>query len=127
MSDDDRNIDYDQIAKDQEFARAFAAGETQLTYDDTAPIPELPPAGAPVMVVRPIRLPFDADQAIQDIAARRGMSVSALLRDWILADLEADQVISQEDPAVVLRGLQAGLGRVIDNLTAQQRQHRNAA
>lgn len=124
MSDDE--LDYEQVAEDLKFAKAWMAGDVDLTYDDTAPVPELPPAGAPVMVVRPIRLPYEADQAIQEIARERGVKPSALLRDWILDDLEADRVLSQQDPAVLLRGLQAGLERVIDNLTAG-RQHRDAA
>jgi hypothetical protein len=124
MNDDD--LDYAQIAADQDFARRIAAGEP-LEVDDTAEVPDLPPPGAPVMVVRPIRLPFEADQAIQEIARRRGVTPSALLRDWILAELEAHHTV-EEDPMVALGIIQAGLQRVVNKLRAQQQhQDRDAA
>jgi hypothetical protein len=44
MHDD---LDHAQIAADQEFARAFTAGDVELAYDGAAPVPELPPVGAP--------------------------------------------------------------------------------
>lgn len=102
MNDDD--LDYAQIAEDQEFARRIAAGEPLTPVDNpdeaAALIAQLPPSGAPVRVVRPVRLPYDVDKAVQELAARRDTTPSALIRDWVIAALEDSASL---DPATELR------------------------
>lgn len=69
-----------------------------LTDDDgTAPAPPAP--GEP-MVVRSLRLPVDVYQRINAVAARHGVAVSTLMREWIEAELAAtedDEPISRSD------------------------------
>jgi predicted DNA-binding protein len=61
---------------------------------------ELPPPGAPVMVVRSLRLPVELDQRVKAAAQHRGVPTSTLVREWIeleLTALEQDQPISRAD------------------------------
>lgn len=126
MSDDD--IDYAQIAADQEFAKAFNADEIELTYDDS---PEaaaeaerrLPPPGAPVTTLRTVRLPWELDQAVQELAARRDTTPSALIRDWVIAALEDDASL---DPATELRRSLQSATRLAEQILSSDR-HRDAA
>jgi hypothetical protein len=97
MSNDE--IDYAEIAAGQEFAKAVATG-LPLEYDDAAPVPDLPPAGAPVMIVRPIRLPFEVDATVKRIAELQGTNPSALIRRWV-EDAVAER--SEDDPVTELR------------------------
>ncbi|WP_432992291.1 hypothetical protein [Dactylosporangium sp. CA-233914] len=92
-------LDPRQLAADQEFAAAIAGGAA-LDYDDTAAVPELPRAGAPVMVVRPVRLPYDVDAAVKQMAARLGVTPSALIRSWVEAAVDDSEAA---DPVTELR------------------------
>lgn len=120
---DDDDIDYAQIAEDQQFAKAYIAGEVELTYDDSAPVPELPPPDAPVRVVRPVRLPYEVDKAIRELAARRDTTPSALIRDWVVAALEESTSL---DPAVELRRSLDSAQRAAAEILRTNR-HRDAA
>ncbi|MEV0567293.1 CopG family transcriptional regulator [Dactylosporangium sp. NPDC050588] len=119
MHDD---LDHAQIAADQEFARAFAAGEVELVYDDSAPVPELPPVGAPVTVVRPVRLPHEVDAAVKRLADQTGTTPSALIRRWIEAALVNE---TTPDPVAELRYLSAAVQRIAETLDSDRT--RNAA
>ena len=69
---------------------------------------EVPPRGAPVMVVRSLRLPFELDQRLKAAAKRRGVPTSTLVREWIeleLTALEDDQPISRADALRALAAL----------------------
>jgi hypothetical protein len=114
MHDD---LDHAQIAADQEFARAFTAGEVDLVYADAAPTPELPPAGAPVTVVRPIRLPYDIDAAVKQLAERTGTTPSALIRRWVEAALVNE---TTPDPVAELRYLSAAVQRIAETLDSNR-------
>lgn len=50
-------------------------------------MPELPPPGAPVSVVRPVRLPYEVDVAVKAIADARGVPISTVIREWVQAGL----------------------------------------
>lgn len=61
---------------------------------------ELPPPGAPVMVVRSLRLPVELDGRVKAAAERRGVPTSTLIREWIeleLTALDHDEPISRAD------------------------------
>lgn len=125
MSDDD--IDYAQIAADQEFARGFVAGEIELAYDhnpEAAAEAErlLPPPDAPVTTLRTLRLPWQIDQRLQALAARRETTPSALLRDWAIAMLDESESL---DPATELRRYLAAAQQAANELTSDR--HRDAA
>jgi len=73
--------------------KAFDAGE--LIYDDSLPVPELPPEATDeemdnVMIVRTFRMPTRLDTKVRTIAKKRGLDVSALLREWIAEMVAAD-------------------------------------
>ncbi|MEU7871265.1 CopG family transcriptional regulator [Dactylosporangium sp. NPDC049140] len=108
-----------QLAADQEFAAAVAGG-APFDYDDTAVVPDLPPPGAPVMVVRPVRLPSDLDAAVKDLAARQGVTPSALIRGWVEAAVD-----DTTDPVTELRRSLDAAQRAANELTADR--HRDAA
>jgi hypothetical protein len=117
MNDDDPA----QLAADQEFAAEIAAG-APLDYDDATSVPELPPANAPVMVVRPVRLPYDVDAAVKDLAVRQGATPSALIRGWVEAALDDD---NNADPVTELRRSLDAAQRAVRELAADR--HRDAA
>jgi hypothetical protein len=114
MHDD---LDHAQIAADQEFARAFTAADVELAYDDTAAVPELPPVGAPITVVRPIRLPHDIDAAVKQLAERAGTTPSALIRRWVEAALVNE---TTPDPVAELRYLSAAVQRIAETLDSNR-------
>jgi hypothetical protein len=109
------DFDWQAAAQTDRLAHGLADGSIELAYDD-GPTPELPPADAPVSVVRPIRLPYDVDEAARKLAAQRGVSVSVVLREWIIAGLEAGG--AQPDPVTELRRsldvAQRALNRIAD-------------
>ena len=79
-----------------------------LEFDGDAAEDEVPPRGAPVMVVRSLRLPFELDQRLKAAAKRRGVPTSTLVREWIeleLTALEDDQPISRADALRALAAL----------------------
>jgi predicted DNA-binding protein len=86
-----------ELPKRPEDIRTFMES---LEFGEDASEEELPPRGAPVMVVRSLRLPFELDQRLKAAAQRRGVPTSTLLREWIeleLTGLEDDQPISRAD------------------------------
>jgi hypothetical protein len=77
---------------------------------------DLPPADAPVTVVRPVRLPYELDALVRALAEARGVSMSSLIRNWITAGLAtAGQV---PDPVTELRRGLDTAQRALDALTA---------
>ncbi len=74
----------------------------------------LPPAGSPMRVVRPVRLPYDLDETVQELAAARGVSVSAFIRECV-ADAVAGAVRGN-DPQVELRRLLSRALRAVESL-----------
>ncbi len=50
-----------------------------------APVELLPPSGAPVSVLRNVRLPYEVDSALKATAQARGTSVSELIREAVNA------------------------------------------
>lgn len=71
-----------------------------LEFGADAAADELPPPGAPVMVVRSLRLPVEVDLRVKAAAEHRGVPTSTLIREWIeleLTALEHDEPISRAD------------------------------
>ncbi|ONM47928.1 ribbon-helix-helix protein, CopG family [Nocardia donostiensis] len=103
----DPNEGYPQTA---EAAEAFL---NSLTFDDDAPVPELPGPQAPVTVLRTVRIPFEMDQRIRQEADARGVSMSDLIRDWLAIELAAldddDAPISRADARRALTAALASL------------------
>jgi predicted DNA-binding protein len=94
-----------ELPKRPEDIRAFM---DPLEYGEDAAEDELPPRGAPVMVVRSLRLPFELDHRLKAAAQRRGVPTSTLVREWIeleLTALEDDQPISRADALRALAAL----------------------
>jgi predicted DNA-binding protein len=88
-----------------EDVQAFMEG---LEFGGDAPGGELPPPGAPVMVVRSLRLPVELDQRVKGAAEQRGVPTSTLIREWIeleLTALEHDEPISRADALRALAAL----------------------
>ena len=121
MSDD---LDLQVLAETERVGKAIAAGELDLVPDDSVEVPELPPVDAPVNVIRPVRVPYDLDVEIRQLAEERGTTISAILRELIVAGLAA-VTVRQSDPLAELRHLGAAVQRVADTLAS--REQRNAA
>ncbi len=68
--------------------------------DETAPEPDLPEPGAPVMVSRTVRLPFEMNERIKAEAAAREVNYSDVLRDWLAIGAAATAVQTQGDDMV---------------------------
>jgi hypothetical protein len=83
-----------------------------------APVELLPPPGAPVSVLRNVRLPYEVDSALKATAQARGTSVSELIREAVNA-LLAGEVDSTPDPVIALRLTLAAAGRAVDRLAAE--------
>lgn len=83
-----------------------------------APVDLLPPPGAPVSVLRNVRLPYEVDAALKAAAHARGTSVSELIREAVNA-LLAGEVDTTPDPVVALRLTLAAAGRAVDRLAAE--------
>jgi hypothetical protein len=83
-----------------------------------APVELLPPPGAPVSVLRNVRLPYEVDSALKAAAHARGTTVSELIREAINA-LLAGEVDSTPDPVIALRLTLAAAGRAVDRLAAE--------
>jgi hypothetical protein len=83
-----------------------------------APVELLPPPGAPVSVLRNVRLPYEVDSALKAAAQARGATVSELIREAINA-LLAGEVDSTPDPVIALRLTLAAAGRAVDRLAAE--------
>jgi hypothetical protein len=83
-----------------------------------APVELLPPPGAPVSVLRNVRLPYEVDSALKAAAQARGTTVSELIREAVNA-LLAGEVDSTPDPVIALRLTLAAAGRAVDRLAAE--------
>jgi Ribbon-helix-helix protein, copG family len=83
-----------------------------------APAELLPPPGAPVSVLRNVRLPYEVDSALKATAQARGTTVSDLIREAINA-LLAGEVDNTPDPVIALRLTLAAAGRAVDRLAAE--------
>lgn len=100
-------------------AELLTAAE-HLTYVDTGEteaelLAKLPPADAPVTVVRPVRLPFELDALVKALAEARGVSMSTLIREWIAAGIAAAG--RAPDPVTELRRGLDTAQRALDALT----------
>ncbi|MEV8510829.1 hypothetical protein [Dactylosporangium sp. NPDC051484] len=75
------------LAETERLIEAFAAGDVELTYDDTVDVStlELPPPGAPHYMIRVLSVPFDIDERARQAAAERGVDVEDLLVEWLTA------------------------------------------
>jgi hypothetical protein len=98
----------------------LVAAAADLTYVDTGEseaelLARLPPAGAPVTVVRPVRLPFELDAMVKALADARGVPMSTLIREWITAGLTAAG--RTPDPVTELRRGLDTAQRALDSLT----------
>jgi hypothetical protein len=82
-----------------------------------APTELLPPPGAPVSVMRNVRVPYEVDAALRATADARGISVSSLIREAVNAML-AGELDTSPDPVVALRLTLAAAGRAVDRLAA---------
>jgi predicted transcriptional regulator len=107
-----------QAAAAEQLGADLATGGLELQpVDDPGEaaeiIAQLPPAGAPVTVVRPIRLPHDVDAAVRRLAEQQGTTPSALIRRWVEAAL-ADT--TTPDPVTELRYLSAAVQRIAETL-----------
>ncbi|MGI5243301.1 CopG family transcriptional regulator [Dactylosporangium sp. CA-139066] len=123
MNDDDINLQ--ELAEAERDIQAFAAGEIELTpVDDpgeaAAIAAQLPPPDAPHNVIRPVRLPLDLDADVRALAARRGVSISAMLRDLIASGLEVTTGAAP-DPVTELRRSLDAAQRAARELTAHRR------
>ena len=74
----------------------------------------LPPPGAPVSVMRNVRMPWDIDVTVKTAAQAAGVSVSEWIRDAVLARLAIES--AEPDPAVELRVIVAAATRALDGL-----------
>jgi hypothetical protein len=118
-SDTGTGTSYRDLADAEEAAAALAAGRLTFTFEGDAPA--APPPGAPVSVVRPVRLSYEVDAAVKAIAEARGITVSALIREWVQSGLAGAGASSDAavDPVTELRqGLNNAL-RALDSLTAR--------
>ncbi|HET8659279.1 MAG TPA: hypothetical protein VFM55_09810 [Micromonosporaceae bacterium] len=96
---DEREISYRDLAEAEELAAEVAAGN--ITFDLTAPTPELPPRlTEEPMVVVSARVPTSTYLRIRDEATARGVPPSAIIREWLelqQTDREPDKLISLAD------------------------------
>ncbi|MGH3592111.1 MAG: hypothetical protein ACRDRF_13905, partial [Pseudonocardiaceae bacterium] len=73
-----------------------AQAESEVTRDE--PLPEhVMGERRGRSVVQSVRLPVEAFVAIEDVAARAGVPVSALIRGWVLQGLASEQGMSLRD------------------------------
>jgi hypothetical protein len=102
-----------------------------VTYVETGEaeqdlLAQLPEAGAPVTVVRPVRLPFETDTMIKALAQARGVNQSDLIREWVMAGLASAG--ATPDPVTELRLGLNNAQRALDKITARGvREGRTAA
>lgn len=96
---DEQEISYRELAETEELAAAAAAGD--ITFDTSAPAPELPPrlTDEPMVVVS-ARVPTSTYLRIRDEATTRGLPPSAIIREWLElqhAAREPDRLVSLAD------------------------------
>lgn len=94
----------DEYETNRQLVKDLEAGA--VTYDDALPVPELPNATEDnVMVVKTFRLPVRLDEQLKTIAERRGVDVSALLREWVAEMVAADAADVPVSLADVMRAV----------------------
>lgn len=120
MNDD---VDLQEFAEAERAVHGLAAGNLELVYDD-GPVPDLPPPGAPITVVRSVRLPYEIDADVVALAKQRGVKLSDMLRDLISTGLEVTTGVAP-DPVTELRRSLDAAQRAARELTADR--HRDAA
>lgn len=103
---------------DEQLAEAVATGEVGYDFDaagDPKLLTDLPAPGAPVTVVRPVRLPYETDAMVKALAEARGCTMSELIREWITIGLAAAG--KAPDPVHELRHSLDTAQRALDALT----------
>jgi predicted DNA-binding protein len=112
MSTDDSLPMADEYAA--EVGRWLADTDLSGLPEPTEPV-DVPPADAPVTVVRPVRLPYELDALVRALAEARGVPMSTLIREWISSGLTAAG--QAPDPVTeIRRGLDTAQ-RALDALT----------
>jgi hypothetical protein len=101
-------------------AEAFARGDVTLDFAAAGTV-DLPatPEGE-VMVVRSIRLPVDLEVRAKGMAEVRGVSYSALIRDWISEGLERAEAGEQRDPVTELHRIADAAQRALRALEGRR-------
>lgn len=127
MTDD--SLDLQELAAAERDVQALATGELELTPvedpdEAAAIIAQLPFPDAPHNMIRPVRIPLEIDAQIRDLAASRGATISAMIRDLIVAGLEAMSEAAPDPVAQLNRHLDAAQ-RAVRELAADR--HRDAA
>jgi hypothetical protein len=122
-TDDDLPMADEYVAKVSQW---LASTDLTGLREASQPI-DLPPADAPVTVVRPVRLPFEMDALVRALAEARGLSMSTLIREWIATGLAAAG--QAPDPVTELRHSLDSAQRALDVLTGRPtvRDQRKAA
>lgn len=120
--------DFQAFADAERDVAALAGGELELTpvndpVEAARLVAQLPPPDTPHNVVRPLRLPYDLDADVRELAEQRGVSISAMLRELIVAGLGV--LDEDQDPVTELRTIHAEMQRALDRLADGQ--HRDAA
>ncbi|MGH3737026.1 MAG: hypothetical protein ACRDT6_15645 [Micromonosporaceae bacterium] len=106
---------------DEQLADAVTAGEVSFDFDAAGSpklLTDLPPAGAPVTVVRPVRLPYETDAMVKALAEARGCTMSELIREWVTIGLATAG--KAPDPVHELRHSLDSAQRALDALTRSQ-------
>ena len=95
----DHEISYRDLAETEDLAAAVASGD--VSFDLTAPAPELPPRlTEEPMVVVSARVPTSVYLRIREEAVTRGIGPSAIIRQWLElqgAEREPDRLVSLAD------------------------------
>lgn len=99
----------DELVVDPETLRYVAPEETEEEL-----LGKLPPAGSPVTVVRPVRLPFEVDAMVKALADARGVYMSDLIREWVTAGLATAG--ATPDPVTEIRTWLGRAQRALDSL-----------
>jgi hypothetical protein len=128
MPNDDQP-DYQEFADTQRLAEQLAAGNLELTYDNSpAAAAEaaalLPPPGTPVTVVRTTRILYHEDEQLVKLAEQRGISVSKLIGHLVSDGLAALNGAAPDPVTELRRGLDVAQ-RAAAALAADR--HRDAA
>ncbi|MEV0032813.1 hypothetical protein [Nocardia sp. NPDC050793] len=90
-----------------------------LRFDDSAPEPELPGSGTPVLVSRTVRIPLDIDARLKAEAKRRGVPDAVVFREWLEIGMGSQ---SQNDDTLVRFGeVQRALEGVLSKLHPVQK------
>ncbi len=113
--DQPRNIGYDPEEMRAWMTTGAGADLAGVADAGDAPAELLPSPGAPVSVMRNVRVPYEVDLALIAVAEDRKTSVSAVIREAVNA-LLAGEVDTTPDPVVALRLTLAAANRAVDRL-----------